>query len=525
MHLRVSAQDVDRPNILLLFADDLGWVDPSSDLVSMGNGSRYYQTPNIDRLAAEGKNFTAAYTQQNCQPTRVALLTGQPAPVNGTYNVGSLFRPHKKERKITPILPPKQRNQMPVEFVTVAEVLNAAGYHCVHFGKTHGWAMSEVAAGHGFDVNLGANKKVAVTINGKEKTKNYFAAPNVDGRWLLDTEAYTQHAEPYTRAYVAKHLMPVANGNDPYQVVGTRKHFTDAIGDVVVEQLAEVVNRNEPFFFNVCFHAVHTVIASRPDLDAKYRGMSDKEETRGHRRADYAGLVEQLDQTIGRILGALDDPNGDGDLSDSIANNTLVIFTSDNGGVGDITDNTPLRGAKGEFYEGGIRVPLIAKLPGIIDPGTTSGESIHVIDFYPTFAEIGEAELPRADEHRIYGESFAGILRGETKQLQRDTIYWHFPGYLDDRQRPRTMINQRVDEERYKLFYNYEDGRYELFNLTRDLGESLNLLEGKPAQQHLVIARKLNANMREWLIQTQAETGTWRESGKPVPLPPADPIF
>src|SRR5262249_34102147 len=154
---------------------------------------------------------------------------------------------------------------------------------------------------------------------------------------------------------------------------------------------------------------------------------------------------------IGRILDYVDDPNGDGDHSDSIARDTLVIFFSDNGGPAGSTSNQPLRGAKGMFYEGGIRVPLIARLPGVIAPGSVSEAAVHEVDFYPTFAAFARAKLPDAKQHMLDGESFAGILRGQKKRLDRQAIYWHFPGYLDTRAVPCSTIIKDRGGKRYKL--------------------------------------------------------------------------
>ncbi len=175
-------------------------------------------------------------------------------------------------------------------------------------------------------------------------------------------------------------------------------------------------------------------------------------------------------------MAAVDDPNGDGNTSDSIAANTLLVFTSDNGGhIGD-TNNTPLRERKGTQREGGLRVPLIAVMPGTIAAGVISEEAIHAVDYYPTYADLAGASLPAPQNHILDGESFAGILRGETSELNRDAVFWHFPGYLDDRSVPTSLITKDAGGKRYKLLYYYEDQRYELFNLTDDLSETTDLL-------------------------------------------------
>ena len=513
-----------QPNIILIMADDLGWTDLSSPNTSLGNGSRYYESPNIDGLAKQGMSFTYAYTLQNCQPTRAALLSGQYATglQNGVYNVGSLHRASKGLADTTPIIPHDQTNHLTEQCISLFETVKTAGYHTAFFGKFHAIKTGIHAETYlGVDHNLALRKETRATVNG-EKVKNEFFAQKDDTRgWIFSHDGLKPYAQPYDSAYIQDVLVPMQNGNDPWLLEGTPKHLTDALGDAVVNYIKDRTKENKPFFAYVPFHAVHVSILPRHDLEAKYDARKSNDPL--HDRADYAAFVELLDQTVGRIINALDDPNSDGDTSDGIADNTLVVFYSDNGGFVGPTDNTPLRLRKGTYYEGGLRVPLIFKYPDFIAPNTVNSvQEVHAVDFYPTLAEMAGAELPDPTEYELDGQSIASVIKGEKEVIDDSKeIYWHFPGYMDVRNMPQSVIHCRTDDnQHYKLFYRYEDGSYELYNLSEDIGEAINLLEGNPDQKTLDLAIKMNNKLREWLINRDAPTGTWRESGEAVAYPP-----
>ncbi|MFI3259841.1 MAG: sulfatase-like hydrolase/transferase [Rikenellaceae bacterium] len=505
-----------RPNVIILTADDLGWNDISSPITTEGSGSKNHQTPNIDRLITQGVSFTNSYTQQNSAPTRAALLTGQYANNTGVYNVTSLTRYGTAKKggiteKEALITPPDQNNSILPSTVTLAETLHEGGYETYIFGKVHGW-NGDLTDDHGFTHNYECSKAVS---EGGEKVSNYFAHQKQSGEWVFASESYNKYADPYTEEYVKEKLLPFANGNDPMTIVGREKHFTDAIGDMVVDQIAEL-DPDQPAMMWICFHAIHSGIVAREDLYDKYKSRTKLDER--HKNYKYAALTEQLDQTVGRILAALDDPNGDGDTSDSISENTLVIFMSDNGGVGGDHSNAPLRESKGTFYEGGIRVPFVARYPALIEPNRVSCEPIHVIDYYPTIAQATGCELPAEQTHKLDGESFLPILTGESKELKRDALYWHFPGYMDSRQQPTSVINKRVGNERYKLRYYYESESYELYNLTKDGSESQDLMVDI-TKQNQKIAGQLRADLCEWLIKNPPMTMRYKATGEAVGLP------
>lgn len=504
----MTATPVSKPNIIILTADDLGWNDISSAIGTDNRGSKNHQTPNIDRFFTQSKVFTRAYTQQNSAPTRAALLTGQYAIRTGVFNVESLDR-GVGDPNSTMIIPPAQNLNINPATITFAETLRTVGYKNYIFGKVHGW-NGDLNVNHGFNYDFSTAKQV----NRDGQNLSNYMAYNYKGTWVFDDSDYDQYASPYTQTYINKNLKPFANGNNPDILVGTPKHLTDAIGDCVIDNIANA-DKSSPFCMWVCFHAIHSAIVSREDLYAKYETRTTLDSR--HTNYKYAALTEQLDQTVGRILAALDDPNGDGDTSDSMADNTVVIFSSDNGGVGGTHYNTPLRGEKGMFHEGGIRVPLAVRYPGMIQAGTVSQEPVHVIDYHPTLAEIAGATLPTPAQHVLDGESFAPILFGQRDTLSRKFIHWHFPGYLDTRLAPTTTVSGRVGDKVYKLHYYYEQQRYELYCLTDDEVESNNLLAA-PTPEIQQITNILRNNIVSWL-ETNTYKMHYRDSGNEVELP------
>lgn len=515
----------DRPNIILLMADDLSWVDTSSGPVCLGNESGYHETPNIEKLAGEGLSFTHAYAQQNCMPTRASVISGQYAPANNVYNVGSLNRPARELEGRTAIVPPDQQKDLSPEGLSVAEFLSRAGYTTAIFGKTHGLEpAADLKENHGFGHNMSVDKRFRFWHEGEDwKAKilhDYLAIEGTDGRWHYPSPAYQQYAAPYDREYVQRHLIPLRNGNNPHSLLRNSKHpspkhLTDAMTDAVEDFIGDQAESGTPFFIYLPYHAVHSNFVARPDLDRKY--VRKRSEDPRHDFPTYGAMVEGMDQSVGRILRALDDPDGNGDDSDSLAGKTVVIFYSDNGGS-DNTSNLPLRGRKGMFYEGGIRVPLIVRHKGHLAEGEVTDEAVHSIDFYPTFAELANIPLPGDHEHTLDGESWVKVLRGQ--DMERRDLFWHFPGYMDDRQRPNSLILSRIGRDYYKLFYFYEEDRFELYNISRDLGERQNLMEGTIDASHKRIAVSMSIRLREWLQESGARMGTWRESGETVGYPP-----
>jgi arylsulfatase A-like enzyme len=414
-------------NIILILSDDQGWTDLSGDHLGPYT-SGYYETPNLDVLASQGMRFANGYTASpNCSPTRASLLTGRyPATVKLT-NV-----PSARRRKDMRLRAPEVHRDLPPEEVTVAERLRAAGYRTIHLGKWHLGRDDHLPTDQGFDIS----------VTKKDLPER--------GDWDLHRiDGLTEKAERFIES-----------------------------------------NADRPFFMYFAHHALHAPIATSPELQAKYDA---KPPGKTHINPTYAGMVEHLDWSVGRIMARLEDPDGDGDGSDSIADHTLLVFTSDNGGLefhgGQvITDNGRLRRGKGTMYEGGIRVPTIFRLPGVIDADSVSDVPISSPDYFPTFLELAGVTDPNSNP--LDGESLVPVLT-RTGRLQREDLYWHLPHY---RGRTKPVGAIRVGD--YKLLEFFEDGRLELYNLAVDLGEQADLTAAMP-DKVADLHRKLEAWRRK----------------------------
>ncbi|WP_298763476.1 sulfatase-like hydrolase/transferase [uncultured Polaribacter sp.] len=507
-----------KPNIVFIFADDLGWADVSTGSTNGNKGSKTYETPVIDKLASQGMSFTNAYTNQNCAPSRAALISGQYATGvdNQVYNVGSLKRQDKRTKGFPNVLiePFKQKKVIAEDGINIFDVLKTKGYRTALVGKSHG-TPHPLKGDYGIDLPADIHHIIAAPINGK-RTKSFYLALNSDKKgWTFNSEFVDKYANPYDEEYINTVLKPYKNQGDISLLKGTPKHLTDAIGDFSVDYIQENANAKNPFFLYVPFHAVHSDVTGRKDLTQKYlkRGLKP-------RIAEYASMIELLDQNVGKINNALKDPNGDGNNEDDITNNTIFIFYSDNGGL---FNNTPLKGKKGNLTEGGIRVPLIFRFPNVIKEKSVTNQAVHCIDFLPTLAALTGVDITSLKKKdgstpKYDGASFAKILTGEEKRISRENLFWHLPGYMDERFSPSTLIQKRIEDEYYKLFYFYEANEFEMYNITKDIFEKRNILEN-PTSAEMEIALKMNADMLAWLKTKNAPTGTWVKNGKKVPYP------
>ena len=508
--LQLGNNAVAQPNVIHILADDMGWTDLQTGLTNLGNGSQFYQTPSINQLAQNGLSFTSAHAMQSCAPTRAALLTGQYANRTGIYNVTSIdgtannllqgaFNVQRIDNGAT----------------TIAETLQSANYNTAHFGKFHVSQTANIISAHGFDQNFGGTNSGG--------PGSYF--PQQQGAtWRYGTSIGPEldaYAAPYTQDYINQNLLPFANGADVNSLVGTPKHLSDAMADAAVEYIDDQSGGGQPFYMNVSFNAPHVPLEPRSDLLAKYdsiianNGGSSPDPR--HDDTDYAALLEGMDQAIGRIVASLSDPNGDGDTSDSIAENTLIVFQGDNGGTTRSTSNAPLSGGKGDFTEGGTRVPMIAWMPGKIATGTTD-QLIHPVDFYPTVADFVGADLPNPATHVLDGHSFAGLLRGETTTSGRNANFFHMPGYAGDS--PGSLVTMDAGDHRIKVQYLYETRSFNIFDLRADIDESNNLAAicNLTNLQYKLAARAVR-DLRNWLDTTEAEYPTLRSDGSPIPPP------
>jgi len=423
-----NKESLEKPNIVLIVADDLGW----SDLSYMG--SEYYETPNIDKLSKSGMTFYNGYASSaNCAPSRATMLSGKYHTEHGIYTVRNSDRGSRKTRKIIPI---ETKTTLDLDFFVIPEMLKEMGYTNGHFGKWHLGDVGFHPEQSGFDVNIGGNK----------------------------------HGGP--GGYFAPYPNPQLE-NEP-----KGEYLTDRIGDEVVKFID--INKENNFFAYVPFFSVHTPIQSKPDYQKKY---SNKDSNEFHNRADYAGMIQSLDENIGKILDKIDALN--------LSENTLIIFTSDNGGIRAISNQYPLRAGKGSYYEGGIKVPMIFSWKGKIEAKTESYERVSNLDFYPTIKKlVGYNKSIDLD-----GEDLTPIFKGE--KLKKRELYFHFPVYLEPyrvqldsgtdplfRTRPGTVIIK----DNWKLHHYYEDNKFELYDLEKDVSESENLSEiNKEKKNELLI--------------------------------------
>jgi arylsulfatase A-like enzyme len=429
-----------KPNFLFILIDDMGW----RDLGFMG--STFYETPNIDRLADQGMVFSNAYSNApNCAPTRASLMSGQYSPRHGVYTVGNSDRGDKKLQKIIPI---PNKTTLDANVTTFAELLKPAGYISASMGKWHLGTDPELGpVSQGFDINIAGDKR------GSPSRGGYFA--------------------PYQNE----------NLHDGPQ----GEYLTDRLTEEALKFLE--TNKDNPFFLYLPHYAVHTPIQAKKKLIEKYKA---KTPTGLQKNPAFAAMIESVDQGAGKILAKLDELK--------LTENTVVIFTSDNGGVGgyreigiidkEITHNAPLKAGKGTLYEGGIRVPMTVRWPGRIKPRSTCDTPVITLDFYPTILEIAGIKKPA--NHILDGQSIVPLLTNK-EGLKRKAIFWHLPAYLPASGGFRTTPAGAIRSGDYKLIEFFEDNRIELYNLKDDIGEQKNLTEKMPAK-----AKELHDLLRDW---------------------------
>ncbi len=438
-----------RPNVVFLLADDLGW----SDLACYG--ADLHQTPRLDRLAAEGMRFTDAYAAAPvCSPTRASIMTGKaPARLHMT-----IWKESAKNRVFNrPLLPPDAASHLPQSERTLAKTLHQAGYFCAHVGKWHLGGYKYFPEAMGFDVNIGGTGWGA---------PNTYWWPYRGTGTFGDEYRYVPHLE----------------WGKPGE------YLTDRLTSEALKILERVDDR--PFFLYLCWHAVHTPIEAKPELVEKYR--SRLRPNLRHQNPAYAAMVETLDTNVGRVLDKLEELG--------LADNTIVFFTSDNGGFINryrgqrVTNNFPLRSGKGSLYEGGVRVPLIVRWPGHVPAGSVCRQPVSSCDFYATILELlglSHQKPARTED----GLSFASLLSNPEAPWSRQTLFWHYPHYY-----ATTTPVSAVRQGPWKLLHYYEDDRVELYNLAEDLSETRDLAEQLPER-----AAELRRQLDQWLKQVDAQ--------------------
>lgn len=452
------------PNVVVFLVDDLGYMD-----IGANNPDCFYDTPNIDRLSDSGMRFTDGYAANPvCSPTRYSLMTGKyPTRVRATN-----FFSGKRAGTFNPA---PLVNDMAAEEITIAEALKTKGYATFFAGKWHlGHSEELYPQGQGFDINIGGWAK-----GGPYTGKKYFAP--------------FENPQMEVESPEGEHL--------PARLARDTAEFIEA-------------NKDQPFLAYLSFYSVHTPLQGRPDLVEKYKAraaeiageeFADEEQVFGdkprqvrvlQKHAVYAAMVEAMDEAVGTVLDQLE--------ASGIADNTIVVFTSDNGGLstseGSPTSNLPLRGGKGWVYEGGIREPWIIRYPGVTEPGSVSEEMICSIDLFPTVAAAAGIEIG----HLVDGIDLAPALSGG--KLDRQSLYWHYPHYSNQGGIPGGAIR----EDNYKLFERYEDGRVHLYDLENDIGEQNDLAAEKPE-----LVKEMRKRLHRWYKEVDAKFLQERDGNTP----------
>ena len=427
------------PNIILITVDDLGW----KDLGFMG--SKYYETPFLDKLASQSMVFTNAYAgAANCAPSRASLMSGLNTPKHGIYTVGSSQRGETKTRKLIPV---KNKKYLHDSIYTLPEMLKSAGYKTAHFGK---WHIGENPKTQGIDYNIGGSKR------GNPGRNGYFSPYNID---FIENKK-----------------------SDEY--------LTDRLTSEAINFIKK--NYTSPFFINLAFYSVHTPLQGKENLIQKY---NLKQGVNGQENSIYGSMVSSVDENIGRILNIIDESK--------LTENTLIIFTSDNGGIRAISNQYPLRAGKGSYYEGGIRVPFFMRWPNKIAAGINKKTNVSHLDIYSTLQEIVN---PKVQAKNLDGVSLKSQFKSPSL-LERD-IFCHFPIYLEaynktkDRGRDplfRTRPGSVIISGKWKLHHYFEDDGTELYNLETDIGESEDLSDKEPK-----IVERLKHSLENWRLKEKA---------------------
>jgi len=423
-----------KPNIILFLIDDLGWKDVGY------MGSKFYETPNIDELAKQGMIFTNAYSNApNCAPSRASLLTGKYSPQHKIYTVGTSERGRTDRRKLIPI---KNNITLDPDHITIAEILSKNDYRCISIGKWHLGSLPEYGpTAQGFDYNLAGN--------------------------------HTGHPESYFSPYKNKNLTDGIN----------KEHLPERLTSEAIKFITD--NKTNPFFLYLPFYSVHTPLQAKQNIIDKYR---KKEKDEFHNNPTYAAMIESVDDGIGRILKHLANLNLD--------DNTIVIFLSDNGGHGEVTSMSPLRGSKGMLYEGGIRVPMIVKWTNRIKQNSVCDTNVIGSDLLPTILSL--TGVSTQEDLLIDGENLSSLFFKDGNFF-REAIYWHFPAYLEGKARGardeyfRTRPGSAIKMGDWKLIEYFEDSHLELYNLKEDIEENKNLADIRPDKK-----KQLYNKLVEW---------------------------
>ncbi|PIA81187.1 sulfatase [Gaetbulibacter sp. 4G1] len=451
----INVKKEKKPNVLFILVDDLGYKDLSC------TGSTFYETPNIDKIANEGMIFNKGYAASRvCSPSRASIMTGKFTARHGITDWigakhGKAWRDHNRHDKL---LPADYVHSLPKNDITIAEAMKASGYKTFFAGKWHLGKQGSYPEDHGFDINKGGWDKGSPIGGYFSPWKN----PSLEN--TTQGENLSMRLAKETSKFIKKH-------------------------------------KDTSFFAFMSFYAVHGPIQTTQNKWEKYRIKAEKQgiKDKGYKMERvlpirqvqdnpiYGGLVEAMDDAVGHVLNTLKELGLD--------KNTIVIFTSDNGGVasGDnySTSNLPLRGGKGYQWEGGIREPFFINVPWYKSNGASTDYPVVGTDFYPTILDLINADnLP--NQH-IDGVSLKPLLEGKT--LAKRALFWHYPHYGNQGGEPSSIIQ----EDSWKLIHYWEDGRNELYNLSLDINEQVNV-----ASEHLKLTEQLSNKLNSWLLKVGA---------------------
>lgn len=440
--LLLSFKVLSKPNILFILIDDMGWMDLGCQ------GNKNLCTPNIDNLAKEGMRFTDAYAPAPvCSPTRAAIITGQsPARLQITNHLPHQDRFTPKDSKL---LPAKMLNHLPLESETLAERLKKDAHYATAFiGKWHLYTGRDEKynpLNQGFDINIGGC--------------SYGGPPTFFDPYRIDFLPDRKEGE----------------------------YLPNRLADEAIAFISEQNSKDKPFFVALWNYTVHWPMEAPDKLVEKYKNLP----TKGYRDHRYAAMIEAMDIAIGKVLKSLDDLN--------ITEETLVIFTSDNGPFGGVGDASPLRADKGHLYEGGIRVPLIVRWPGKVEAGAVEETPVILMDLHPTILSATGLDLNSTIPND--GHNLLPILKGKEK-LKNRAVYWHYPNFAFHRD---NRLGSAIREGDHKLIHFYDTDSVELYNLKNDIGEK-NDLSGKMPQ----LASRLKNKLKVWLQDSGAVMPTKR---------------
>ncbi|MDB4143197.1 sulfatase [Akkermansiaceae bacterium] len=474
--LQTPASATEKPNILFFFVDDMGWQDTSvpfhSEKTQLNND---YRTPNMERLAADGIKFTNAYACAICSPSRVSLMTGMHAARHKVTcwtlrkNV-SPERKHPRFKKndwnLNGLQPVGAGIEHTIESETLPGLLRKAGYRTIHAGKAHFGAQNTPGADPS---NLGFDVNIAGSYMGGPGS--YHGDHNFSAEWRGGGKIWdVPRLEKYH---------------------GQKINLTEAITRESIAAVEQAVEDKKPFYLYLSHYAVHAPF----EPDRRFLPNYANKDWPKHKKV-YASMIESMDHSLGDIRKTL--------KRLGVADNTIIVFMSDNGSPGTNPQNLPLRGHKITGWEGGTRVPLIVHWPKMVKPGTTTDTPMIIEDIFPTFLEMASVPVPAND-----GESFIEILKNPTTNRSERPLFWHYPNFYN--QPPYSAV--RLGN--FKLIYWHEKGAVELYDLSKDLGERNDITAKHPERtQHLTTL--LTKHLKE---ETKAIMPVTRESGKAIPYP------